>query len=150
MIGTKMLIIDSDSASCEMLRIYFKGEGYEVVEANDGISGLNAFKKYDPDIVITDIMLSKKDGNDLIREIRAVSSKPIIVISAKGDTFDKVLSLELGADDYLVKPFDAKELGARVRAILRRSGSLVGKDKDILRFDNHEINLTNQDKRRAC
>jgi DNA-binding response OmpR family regulator len=145
MIGTKMLIIDSDSASCEMLKIYFKNEGYEVVEANDGISGLNAFKKYDPDIILTDIILAKKDGNDVIREIRAVSNKPIIVISAKGDTFDKVLSLELGADDYLVRPFDVKELGARVKAILRRSGSLTGRDKDILRFDNLEINLTNHE-----
>ena len=140
MIGTKMLIIDSDSASCEMLKIYFKNEGYEVVEANDGISGLNAFKKYDPDIILTDIILAKKDGNDVIREIRAVSNKPIIVISAKGDTFDKVLGLELGADDFVVKPFDMKELSARAKAVLRRYQSHSGKeDEEVVKFDNIEI-----------
>ena len=146
MIGTKMLIIDDDRNMCELVKIYFKNEGYEVAEAYDGVDGLNAFKSYDPDIVLLDVMLPKKDGNDVCRQIRAVSSKPIIMISAKGDVFDKVLGLELGADDYVVKPFDMKELLARVRAVLRRckgADSII--DKDVLRFENLEISLPNHE-----
>lgn len=148
MIGTKMLVIDDDRNICELLKIYFKNEGYEVVEAHDGVEGLNAFKTYDPDIVLLDVMLPKKDGNEVCRQIRAISAKPIVMISAKGDEFDKVLGLELGADDYVVKPFGMKELAARIKAIMRRCGtdeSVI--DKDILRFDNLEINLTNHELR---
>lgn len=148
MIGTKLLIIDDDRSTCETVRNYFKNEGYEVIEAHDGIEGLSAFKSYEPDIVLLDIVLPKKDGNELCRQIRAISSKPIIVISAKSDVFDKVLSLELGADDYLVKPFDIKELFARAKAILRRFGvSDTATDKNILRFDNLEINIENHELR---
>lgn len=146
MVGSKLLIIDNDRAVCEKIRAHFRSEGYDVVEAYDGQEGLDAFKTYDPDIVLLDLMLPKKDGNEVCRSIRAVSSKPIIMISAKGDVFDKVLGLELGADDYLVKPFDLKELFARVKAVLRRCGtSEVSFDKDILRFDNLEISLANHE-----
>ena len=147
MIGTKMLIIDSDKNFCEVIRLYFKNEGYEVVEANDGVEGIEAFKAYEPDIVLLENMLPKKEGNEVCRQIRALSSTPIIMISAKGDVFDKVLGLELGADDYLVKPFDLKELLARVRAILRRCGVADAPvdDKNILRFDNLEINLAHHE-----
>ena len=146
MIGSKLLVIDSDRGMCELIRTYFKNEGYDVVEAYDGQEGLDSFKTYDPDIVLLDLMLPKKDGNEVCRSIRAVSSKPIIMISAKGDVFDKVLGLELGADDYVVKPFDMKELLARVRAVLRRCGTSEAiVDKDVLRFDNLEISLANHE-----
>ena len=146
MIGTKMLVIDDDRNMCELIKVYFKNEGYEVVDANDGVEGLRAFKAYDPDIVILDLVLPKKDGNEVCRQIRAISSKPIIMISAKGDVFDKVLGLELGADDYVVKPFDMKELCARVKAVLRRcGGNEIIADKDVLRFENLEISLPNHE-----
>ncbi len=146
MIGSKLLVIDDDRSMCELIRAYFKSEGYDVVEAYDGQEGLDAFKTYDPDIVLLDLMLPKKDGNEVCRSIRAVSQKPIIMISGKADVFDKVLSLELGADDYLVKPFDMKELFARVRAVLRRCGSADATvDKDVIRFDNIEISLANHE-----
>ena len=90
MLGTKMLVIDDDVNICELIKIYFQNEGYEVAIANDGIEGMNMFKSYDPDIVLLDLMLPKKDGTDICREIRATSNKPMIMITAKGDVFDKV------------------------------------------------------------
>ena len=146
MLGTKMLVIDDDVNICELIKVYFQNEGYEVTIANDGIEGMNLFKSYDPDIVLLDLMLPKKDGTDICREIRATSNKPMIMITAKGDVFDKVLGLELGADDFVVKPFDMKELLARVKAVLRRYSTLeTHVDKDTLRFDNIEISLANHE-----
>jgi DNA-binding response OmpR family regulator len=103
-----------------MLRLHLEKDGYQVKMANDGAEGVNFFKIYEPDLVLLDIMLPKKDGWQVCREIREISSKPVIMITAKGDVFDKVLGLELGADDFVVKPFDMKELSARVKAVLRR------------------------------
>ena len=98
------------------------------------------FKVYEPDMVLLDVVLPKKDGWAVCREIREVSSKPIIMISAKGEVFDKVLGLELGADDYLVKPFDMKELSARIKAVLRRCSTQSGQnDDEVIRFDKIEI-----------
>ncbi len=146
MLGTKLLVIDDDINTCELIKVYFQNEGYEVNTASDGVNGLNLFKHYEPDVVLLDLMLPKKDGNDVIKEIRAISNKPIVVISAKGGVFDKVLALELGADDYVIKPFDMKELFARVKAILRRCNSSErNTDKDTLRFDNLEISLSNHE-----
>ena len=146
MLGTKMLVIDDDVNICELIKVYFTNEGYEVQIANDGISGMQMFKSYDPDIVLLDLMLPKKDGTDVCREIRAVSNKPMIMITAKGGVFDKVLGLELGADDFVVKPFDMKELLARVKAVLRRYSAMeTHLDKDTLRFDNLEISLSNHE-----
>ena len=143
MLDTKILVIDNDLAMCETLKNYFEKEGYEIKAVNDGISGIDSFKLYDPDIVLLDIMLPKKDGWQVCREIREVSNKPIIMISSKSDTFDKVLGLELGADDYVVKPFDIKELSARVKAVLRRtrSHSAPKNDNEIIKFENIEISL---------
>ena len=143
MLDTKILVIDDDIAMCETIKNYFEKEGYEIKAVNDGLSGVDSFKLYDPDIVLLDIMLPKKDGWQVCREIREVSNKPIIMISAKSDTFDKVLGLELGADDYLVKPFDIKELSARVKAVLRRtrSHSTPKNDNEVIKFDNIEISL---------
>ena len=146
MLGTKMLIIDNDKSVCELLKSYFQSEGYDIVIANDGIEGMSLFKSYDPDIILLDMTLPKKDGSDVCREIRANSTKPIIIVSAKGDVFDEVLGLELGADDYLVKPLDLKRLQARVKAVLRRCVTTDNHvDKDIIRFDNIEISLTNHE-----
>ena len=140
MLGTKMLVIDDDVNICELIKVYFQNEGYEVAIANDGVSGMQMFKSYDPDIVLLDLMLPKKDGTDVCREIRANSNKPMIMITAKGGVFDKVLGLELGADDFVVKPFDMKELSARVKAVLRRYQShSTQNDEDVIKFDNIEI-----------
>lgn len=140
MLDTKILIIDSDTNICEMLKIYFENEGYSVKAAHDGMEGIGFFKIYEPDMVLLDTMLPKKDGLQVCREIREISSKPIIMISAKGDVFDKVLGLELGADDFLVKPFDVKELSARVKAVLRRCQAHSNQnDDEVIKFDNIEI-----------
>ena len=143
MLDTKILLIDNDSAICETLKTYFEKEGYEVKAVNDGVLGVDSFKLYNPDIVLLDIVLPKKDGWQVCREIREVSNQPIIMISSKSDTFDKVLGLELGADDYVVKPFDIKELSARIKAVLRRSRSNTApkNDNEIIKFENIEISL---------
>ncbi len=140
--ATKILVIDDDANICELLRIFLEKENYEVRLASDGIEGVSMFKQFDPDLVLLDIMLPKKDGWQVCREIREVSQKPIIMITAKGEIFDKVLGLELGADDFIVKPFDMKEVSARVKAVLRRY-STSGKDAgdETVRFENIEINI---------
>ena len=142
MMDTKILVIDDDSGVSESIKTYFENEGYEVKVAQDGSEGVSFFKMYEPDIVLLDIMLPKKDGWQVCREIRELSSKPIIMISAKNEVFDKVLGLELGADDYLVKPFDLKELSARLKAVLRRCQTHSSKsDEEVIRFENIEISL---------
>jgi len=142
MTSMKILVVDDDANICDMLRIYLENEGYEVISANDGNEGVNSFKMYEPDLVLLDIMLPKKDGWQVCREIREVSSKPIIMVTAKGEVFDKVLGLELGADDFLVKPFDMKELSARIKAVLRRYYSKDKQSKDeSIKFENIEISL---------
>ncbi len=138
--GTKILVVDDEAGICDLLKIYFEREGYEVKTANDGVEGISYFKMYEPDLVLLDIMLPKKDGWQVCREIREMSGKPVIMITAKGDVFDKVLGLELGADDFVVKPFDMKELSARVKAVLRRYSSPNNlNDDEAIKFDNIEI-----------
>ena len=140
MMDTKILVVDDDSNISELLKVYFTNEGYEVKIASDGMEGISFFKMYEPNIVLLDIMLPKKDGWQVCREIREMSSKPIIMITAKGEVFDKVLGLELGADDFLVKPFDMKELSARVKAVLRRYQAHNNQDDDeVVKFENIEI-----------
>ena len=140
MMDTKILVVDDDNNISELLKVYFTNEGYEVKTASDGVEGISYFKMYEPDIVLLDIMLPKKDGWQVCREIREMSSKPIIMITAKGEVFDKVLGLELGADDFLVKPFDMKELSARVKAVLRRYQAHANPDDDeVVKFENIEI-----------
>jgi len=142
MLDTKILVIDDDSNICELLKLYFEKEGYQVRTASDGMEGIAAFKVYEPDLVLLDIMLPRKDGWQVCREIREMSSKPIIMITAKGEVFDKVLGLELGADDFVVKPFDMKELSARVKAVLRRYQAHANpNDEEVIKFENIEISL---------
>ena len=140
--NTKLLVVDDDQNICDMLKLYFENEGYEVKTANDGVEGLSVFKIYNPDLVLLDIMMPKKDGWQVCREIREISPKPVIMITAKGEVFDKVLGLELGADDFIVKPFDMKELSARIKAVLRRYNAHVNaSDEEVVKFENIEISL---------
>ena len=139
---TKLLIVDDDPNICDMLKLYFENEGYKIKTANDGVEGLATFKIYNPDLVLLDIMMPKKDGWQVCREIREISPKPVIMITAKGEVFDKVLGLELGADDFIVKPFDMKELSARIKAVLRRfNAHSKTNDDEVVKFENIEISL---------
>lgn len=139
---TKLLVVDDDPNICDMLKIYFDNEGYKVKTAPDGVEGFAAFKLYNPDLVLLDIMMPKKDGWQVCREIREISPKPVIMITAKGEVFDKVLGLELGADDFIVKPFDMKELSARIKAVLRRyNAHSKTNDDEVVKFENIEISL---------
>lgn len=139
---TKILVIDDDVNICELMRLYLEKEGFEVKAVYNGKNGIEIFGEFTPNIVILDIMLPGIDGWQVLREMRKVSNIPIIMLSAKGETFDKVLGLELGADDYIVKPFEPKELVARVKAVLRR---YERKDYDVeeIIFPNLVINHTN-------
>ncbi len=142
MTDTKILVIDDDPDISDFMKNYFENEGYNVKVASDGVEGLNYFKLYEPDLVLLDIVLPKKDGWQVCREIREISFKPIIMVTAKGEVFDKVLGLELGADDFVVKPFDIKELSARVKAVLRRSQNHSREnDDEVIKFENIEISL---------
>lgn len=116
----KILIVDDDEHIAELISLYLNKEGYETKEVYTGKKAVEQFSNFSPHLVILDIMLPEMDGYQVCREIRKISSIPVIILTAKGETFDKVLGLELGADDYMVKPFDNKELVARVKAVLRR------------------------------
>ncbi len=116
----KILIVDDDIHIAELISIYLAKEGYETKEVYGGRKALDEFSKFSPHLVLLDVMLPEIDGYQVCREIRQISKVPIIMLTAKGEVFDKVLGLELGADDYIVKPFDSKELVARVKAVLRR------------------------------
>ncbi len=141
----KILFCDDDKNICELARMYLEKEGFEVILAGDGRQAVNGFNREKPNLIILDILMPYMDGYEVCREIRKVSSVPIIFLTAKSDTFDKVLGLELGADDYIVKPFDVKELIARIKAVLRRFDSDKGeKEKeDEVIYDNININLSN-------
>ena len=117
---TKILIVDDDNNIAELISLYLTKECYDTMIVNDGEEALTAFEQYNPNLILLDLMLPGIDGYQVCREIRAKSNVPIIMLSAKGEIFDKVLGLELGADDYIMKPFDSKELVARVKAVLRR------------------------------
>jgi len=116
----KILIVDDDNNIAELISLYLTKECYDTKIVNDGEEALSAFETYNPNMILLDLMLPGIDGYQVCREIRAKSNVPIIMLSAKGEIFDKVLGLELGADDYIMKPFDSKELVARVKAVLRR------------------------------
>lgn len=144
MTQSKVLIVDDDSHITELIKLYVEKEGFEGIVAHNGRLALDAFKSYSPAIVILDIMMPEMDGWQVCREIRKFSNVPIIMLTAKGDTFDKVLGLELGADDYMVKPFEAKELVARIKAVLRRTEAVQEKNTDKkISYENIDINLSN-------
>ena len=139
----KILVADDDQNICELIRLYLEKEGYSVVIAHDGEEAVEQFSAEAPDLVLLDIMMPKLDGWQVCREIRKSSNTPIIMITAKGETFDKVLGLELGADDYVVKPFETKEIVARIKAVLRRSGpGSAAKDIKEVSYDKLTVNMT--------
>ncbi len=139
----KILVVDDDKNICELLRMYLEKEGYVVVMAHNGIDAVNAFNAGNPDLILLDIMLPQLDGWQVCREIRKTSEAPIIMLTAKDEVFDKVLGLELGADDYVTKPFDTKEIVARIKAVLRRTSNVKNGDIKEVRYDKLSINLTN-------
>lgn len=138
----RILIADDESNIAELISLYLTKEGYETQKAGDGKEAFRIVQSFNPDLIILDIMMPEMDGYEFCREVRKSSTVPIIMLTAKGETFDKVLGLELGADDYMVKPFDTKELVARVKAVLRR---LENKETNAkkLSFENLMINLSN-------
>ena len=142
----KILIIDDDNNIAELISLYLTKECFETRIVNDGEQALKEFVIFQPDLLLLDLMLPCIDGYLVCREIRHSSDVPIIMLSAKGETFDKVLGLELGADDYIIKPFDSKELVARVRAVLRRSKAkqpAVPVSEKSVSYPDLTINLTN-------
>ncbi|MBQ0058721.1 MAG: response regulator transcription factor [Lachnospiraceae bacterium] len=146
----KVLIVDDDNNIAELIQLYLMKELYETAIAEDGEMALRMFDTFQPDLVLLDLMLPGIDGYQVCREIRQRSQTPIIMLSAKGETFDKVLGLEMGADDYIIKPFDTKELVARVKAVLRRTHIVMSAPAEkttdtlkIVRYADLEVNLTN-------
>ncbi len=140
----KILIVDDDKNICELLRLYLEKDGFETIVVNDGKTAVEYAAKYSPDLILLDIMLPGLDGWQVCREIRKTSETPIIMLTAKGETFDKILGLELGADDYVSKPFDTKEVIARIKAVLRRTNDNDKQNQvNEVRYDKLRINLTN-------
>ena len=147
MSNNKVLIVDDDENIVELMRINFMKEGFDTCTAYDGEKAVELFKTETPSIVILDVMMPKMDGWQVCREIRRISNIPIIMLTAKGETFDKVLGLELGADDYMVKPFETKELIARVKAVLRRSESKENSAEIEVVYPKLNINISNYELR---
>ncbi len=145
MTNGKILIVDDDINICELLRLYLEKEGFEADVVTNGLHAVDKFHATSPDLVLLDIMLPGLDGWQICREIRKSSQTPIIMLTAKGETFDKVLGLELGADDYITKPFETKEVMARIKAVLRRSAgkSATAEATKEVSYDKLSINLTN-------
>ena len=139
--ATKILIVEDDNNIADLLRLYLEKENYEISIASDGGKGVEAFRRFQPDLILLDLMLPVMDGWSVCRAIRAESKVPIIMLTAKGETEDKVTGLEMGADDYIVKPFEVKELLARVHAVLRRTGEEVPQQSKKLTYDKLVINL---------
>lgn len=144
----KILIVDDDENIAELVSLYLEKECYETRIVGDGESAIEEVDSFDPSLILLDLMLPGMDGYQVCREIRSKSSVPVIMLSAKGETFDKVLGLELGADDYIEKPFDTKELVARIKAVLRRSRAVQTSQTDtdveqVVQFPDLTINLTN-------
>ena len=142
----KILIVDDDNDIAELISLYLNKECFETRIVNEGDKVIREIGTFSPDLIILDVMLPGKDGYQVCREIRNISDIPIIMLSAKSETFDKVLGLELGADDYVSKPFDTKELVARVHALLRRSKavrSTAPSEEKVVSYPDLEINLSN-------
>lgn len=145
----KILIVDDDENIAELISLYLTKECFDTMMVHDGEEALVAFDTYQPNLMLLDLMLPGIDGYQVCREIRARSNTPIIMLSAKGEVFDKVLGLEMGADDYIMKPFDSKEMVARVKAVLRRyqpgqkmESPVEDKSKRV-EYPGISINLTN-------
>lgn len=136
----KILIVDDNRQITSILEEYAKKEGYEPILAYDGGDALAKFESEDPDILLLDVMMPIKDGFEVCKEIRKVSNVPIIMITARGEDFEKIMGLEIGADDYIVKPFSPGEVMARVKAVMRRI-DIEEKESEVFQFSNLQINL---------
>ena len=136
-----ILLIDDDENICKVVTLYLQKEDFDIKVAQDGQTGLNLFSQVNPDLVLLDIMMPGMDGIEVIKQLRRESKTPVIMLTAKGDTFDKVLALELGADDYIVKPFEPKELIARIKAVIRRTEKANEPDNETVKYDGLEISL---------
>jgi len=143
----KIMVVDDDSNICELLRLYLEKEGFEAVIMENGEKALAAFDSEKPDLILLDVMMPRLDGWQVCREIRKTSQCPIIMLTAKGEVFDRVLGLELGADDYVVKPFETKEVIARIKAVLRRSGVNESKKVRQVEYEGLYINMENYELR---
>lgn len=142
--NAKILIVDDDSNICELIRLYLEKNHFSTVIANDGQQALKLVDEEKPDLVLLDVMMPRLDGWQVCREMRKTLQTPIIMLTAKGEVFDKVLGLELGADDYITKPFDTKELVARVKAVLRRTVQNTPEEESgEVRYENLVVNITN-------
>ena len=141
MLKTKILLVDDDPNIRQLVNLYLEKEGFDVTMAADGIEAVKQFKLSPPNLILLDIMLPGMDGWQVCREVRKVSNIPIIMLTAKDETFDKVLGLELGADDYVVKPFDPKELIARIKAVIRRYQATDAPDKELA-FPGLTVNIS--------
>lgn len=143
----KILIVDDDTNISDLIALYLTKECFDTRCVEDGEEALKEFEAFKPNLILLDLMLPGMDGYQVCREIRKTSSVPIIMLSAKGEVFDKVLGLELGADDYIIKPFDSKELVARVKAVLRRTQAAPTqadeKQGNIISYPDLEINMNN-------
>jgi len=141
----EILVVDDDPNIRELERLYLEKEGCIVRTAPDGKAALEAFRKQPPDLILLDVMLPETDGYEVLRNVRKSGNIPVIMVTARGETFDKVLCLELGADDYIVKPFDGKEMTARVRAVLRRSRGTEEEKPADLSFPGLTVSLSEYD-----
>ncbi len=154
MLKQKILIVDDDENIAELISLYLEKEQYDTETAHDGEEALRIVEVYNPDLILLDLMLPGIDGYEVCQQVRKTRDIPIIMLSAKGEVFDKVLGLKMGADDYMVKPFDANELIARVSAVLRRSGTSKSEEPnqnnndfkhtgDFIEYDNLIVNISN-------
>lgn len=153
MVETKVLVVDDDINICNLIEIYLQKEGYKVLTAHSGSDAIKIFGEKQVDLILLDIMMPVLDGYDVLREIRKANQTPVIMLTAKGETFDKVLGLELGADDYIVKPFEPKELIARIKAVLRRykpqtnkkviefTDLIIDADSYLVKFEGRDIEM---------
>ncbi|MBQ1210341.1 MAG: response regulator transcription factor [Clostridia bacterium] len=143
MANIKVMVVDDDRNICDLLTHYLEKENWDVVQAYTGAEALAIFDKENPDILLLDVMMPQLDGWQVCRELRKISQVPIIMLTAKGEVFDRVLGLELGADDYVIKPFEVKEVVARIKAVLRRSGADAQKKVTEVVYDKLSINMEN-------
>lgn len=137
----KILVVDDEIKIREMIKEYAEFEGYEVAQAEDGMQAVEMVKNQDFDIIIMDVMMPKLDGYSACKEIRKIKQIPVIMLSARGEEYDKLFGFEIGVDDYVVKPFSPKELMARIRAVLNRA-SASQRTEDVIRYEGLEINFT--------
>ena len=153
MVESKVLVVDDDNNICDLIEIYLQKEGYKVFKAHNGKDALKIFGEKQIDIIVLDVMMPQMDGYEVLKELRKGATVPVLMLTAKGETFDRVLGLELGADDYMVKPFEPKELVARIRAVLRRykpqtqkraiefTNLIIDADSYIVNYNNREVEM---------